>query len=321
MIKRKKIIIISIAVAVVIIVGGVVGYSAMGENKTIAKVGTYTIKQKDLNEQLKNVTNTIKSQNPDISDVELKSQIESFTPQIKEQLIDNKIFEIQAEKLNILPNKDEMAKQVKTELDSIKENLGGETNYTAYLKNNKISEDSLKEELKQQIITSAIYNHIFKDIKVTDEEVKTYYDENTADYIKKSGATVAHVAASSQEEIDKIKKEIDGGLTFEEAAKKYNEDGTETNSGIIGYIEYSNEQMLSEENMKVLKSLKENEISSPVKEGELYHIFKVTGVVTEDKQLSFEESKETVKVKIENDKKMEIYNKAMETWKKELNVE
>ena len=78
------------------------------------------------------------------------------------------------------------------------------------------------QRVKEEMLVSYAMNKAFSDITVTDAEAKAFYDEHK-DHLG-GGETVnaSHILVADEDEIKRIKAEIESGaITFEEAAKKY----------------------------------------------------------------------------------------------------
>ena len=82
-------------------------------------------------------------------------------------------------------------------LDQYKAQLGGDEQFKAYLDSLGIPLDYLKEVLKNQTLVGKYTQEKYKNIKVTDDDVKKYYDEHKDDFFK---AKASHIL------VDDLKK-------------------------------------------------------------------------------------------------------------------
>lgn len=178
-------------------------------------------------------------------------------------------------------------------IDQYKEQLGGEEPFKAYLESMGIPLDYLKEVLKNQTLVGKYTQEKYKNIKVTDDEVKKYYDSNKDDFFK---AKASHILVDDLKRANEIKKEIDKGGDFAEFAKKESKDtASAKNGGDLG--EFTNGQMVASFN-DAIKKIKEGEISDPIKTDYGFHIIKLT----EKKPRTFDEVKEEIKSQLTQEK-------------------
>lgn len=68
---------------------------------------------------------------------------------------------------------------------------------------------------------------------VTDAEVNAYYEKNKADYVQVGSVTARHITVRSQDEADKVRQELDDGLDFAEAIRRYS---IAKDDGHLGFI-------------------------------------------------------------------------------------
>lgn len=75
---------------------------------------------------------------------------------------------------------------VQKRLDQIKKQFfkGDEKKYEAQLKKSKLTDATFRKDIKQQLIEEKLYNKITKDVKVSDADVKAYYDAHLSQYVQ-----------------------------------------------------------------------------------------------------------------------------------------
>lgn len=158
--------------------------------------------------------------------------------------------------------------------------------------------------------------------EVTDQEIKDFYDKNIQRFTHDEEAKARHILLKatpgiSAEEDNAIKtrlldirKEIEGGLSFEEAAKKYSEDlGSGEKGGDLGF--FGRGRMVPPFE-KAAFELPLGQISEPVKSNFGYHLIKV-----EDRREKGTDSLETVREQIlDNLRKQKALNAFREEMEK-----
>ncbi|MBS4193546.1 peptidylprolyl isomerase [Lederbergia citri] len=129
-----------------------------------------------------------------------------------------------------------------------------------------------------------------RDIKVTEKEVKEFYDSEKPD------RKVRHIIVEDEKTIKDIKAKLDKGEDFAALAKEYSTDGTAEKGGDLGFIAYEDPSMDQDFKDEAFK-LKKDEISAPLQTQFGWHIIQVTDIKEK-------EPFDKVKDKYENDLKL-----------------
>ncbi|MDQ7786668.1 MAG: peptidylprolyl isomerase [Thermodesulfovibrionales bacterium] len=154
--------------------------------------------------------------------------------------------------------------------------------------------------------------------KVSDQEVKDYYEQHKNDLATISKMRASHILVKSEDEAGKILARIKKGEDFAKIAEKSSLDtGTAKNGGDLGF--FSQGQMVPEFESAAAK-LKAGEISEPVKTRFGYHIIKVT-----DKQMGkpieFEKIQSNIYQRLAAEKQKEFFDSYISNLKTQYKVE
>lgn len=146
------------------------------------------------------------------------------------------------------------------------------------------------ENLQKQIIMQSFIESKAKSL-VTDEQIKSVYDEKVAASKGQEEVKARHILVSSEEDAKKIASELKKGGGFEKIAQEKSTDkASGANGGDLGW--FTKDKMVPEFADAAFK-LKKGEISAPVKTAFGWHIIKA-----EDRRplqpASLEESKEVI---------------------------
>lgn len=201
------------------------------------------------------------------------------------------------------------AKELDAKVADLKQQLG--TNFSAALAQYGYKDEA---DLKKTMKIGMMQEKAARDgLKVTDKELKTYYD-NLKPEIK-----VRHILVADEKTATEVKQKLDAGEKFEDLAKTYSSDtGTAQNGGEVGLINNTNESQYDPEFVKGAYALKLNEISGPVKSSFGYHIIQVTAI-TEKKP--YDQMKKEVKEQVITSKlTTDVIDKAMQRELKAANV-
>jgi len=297
------------------------------QKTVLAKVGDEKITMADVNSELQaNIDYLIETYGEDYEnniDDSLKEQLKTARTQVLEQLVDDKVLITKGTELGYMPSDDELATAVEEEKAKFLEAYGGEDGLKDALEYYGMSDEKFNSFVENMVKTEKVKEAMIKDITVTDEEVEKYYNDNIDKYTVKAGANAKHILFETEEEAQDAKNKIDSGeTTFEDLYSQYEANKssrTKPLSEDLGYVE-NDQEGFDTDFLAGFKTLKEGEVSAPVKSSYGYHIIKVEGVQTEEKVTSLDDVKDTIKSTLLSEKQEETYNSTLEQWKKDLNV-
>lgn len=173
-------------------------------------------------------------------------------------------------------------------------------------KENKLdNEEEFVKELeivKNNMLKNYAMHKIFEKISVSEDEIKNYYQENKDTLFSPVTYTASHILLESEEMADKVLDQINEGLDFKEAAKKYSLDPTKDNGGSLGSFPKG---VMVKEFQEGLDKLKIGEISNPIKTQFGYHIIKLDNKT--DSSNTYDDIKDKVKSTYEMVKRQEKY--------------
>ncbi len=99
-------------------------------------------------------------------------------------------------------------------------------------------EDFLKEveALKENFLKQYALNLILKDVSISQDEVRAYYEENTERFVNPESVRASHILVADDAAAEAVIAEINEGLSFEEAAKKYSKCPSNAKGGDLGFF-------------------------------------------------------------------------------------
>ena len=297
------------------------------QKTVLAKVGDEKITMADVNSELQaDIDYLIETYGEDYEnniDDSLKEQLKTVRTQVLEQLVDDKVLITKGTALEYIPSEEELATAIEEEKAKFVEAYGGEDGLKEALEYYGMSDEKFNSFVENMVKTEKVKEAMIKDVTVSDEEVEQYYNDNIDEYTVKAGANAKHILFETEEEAQDAKNKIDSGeTTFEDLYSQYTSNassGTKPLSEDLGYVE-NDQEGYDTDFLAGFKTLKEGEVSAPVKSSFGYHIIKVEGVQTEEKVTSLDDVKDTIKSTLLSEKQEETYNSTLEEWKRELNV-
>jgi parvulin-like peptidyl-prolyl isomerase len=169
---------------------------------------------------------------------------------------------------------------------------GDDAKYQQELKNQGLSEADVKADLEAQLLSEKIFNQVTKGATVSDEQLKTYYDEHGSDYTTAEKRQVAHILVDSKSLADKIYAQLQDGADFAELAKKYSTDKASAKNG--GELTDEKGSFVPEFE-KVAFALDTGEIGEPVKSQYGWHVIRALSDTQPAAKQSFAEVKATIR--------------------------
>lgn len=173
------------------------------------------------------------------------------------------------------------------------------------------------EKMKVELASHMAATSVIEGIKIEEAEEKKFYEENPDLFAAKAQVSAKHILVDAEDSAKNIAKEIEEGLAFEEAAKKYSTCPSKEQGGDLGY--FSKGQMVPE----FEKAAFEGEIGKvigPVQTQFGYHLIRV-----EDKKESsvvpFEQVKNQIHQQLIQNKQKEVYDAKVKELETKYGVE
>lgn len=128
-----------------------------------------------------------------------------------------------------------------------------------------------QEYFNEKALRDVYWVHLMQD-KVTDEAVQAWYKKNIAEAPAEQEAHARHILLESEEQAKKVAAEIEGGKSFEDAAKEYSRDPGSPDDGDLGF--FRKEEMVPEF-AEVVFAMKPGEVSGPVQTQFGWHVIQL----------------------------------------------
>ena len=211
---------------------------------------------------------------------------DSYGEQAVQQLVYQKILA-----KNYKITDEEMDKRV----DEIKAQLGDQFE-TALLSYGYKDEADFRSKMEVALMQEKA---AIKDIKVTEDELKEYYD-NIQPEIQ-----ARHILVEDEETAKEVKQKLDAGGDFAEISNEYSTDeAAKAQGGDLGWI--ASDASMDADFLAAAFALEKGQISDPVKTQFGYHIIEVTDIKEKE---SFEDMKKDLEYELKVSK---IDNETME---------
>jgi parvulin-like peptidyl-prolyl isomerase len=235
---------------------------------------------------------------------QLKGQAITFLVQQAE-------VEEQAKKLGIDASDDKVDKEIARYK---KQFYGGsDARYEKAVKQQGLTDDQAREAIRQQLISQALFKKVTGDVKVSDADIKQYYDTHKTQYVQPESRDVRHILVTKKALADSLYQQVKSGANFAKLAKQYSKDPGSASNG--GKLTVSKGQTVPEFD-KTAFSLKTGEISQPVHTQYGYHIIQALSAVKAAKTTSLAQVRASIQQQLEQQKKNDQITKWLEDTKK-----
>ena len=236
--------------------------------------------------------------------------VKSYGTDETQALIDETLIKQEAKKKNVTASDSEVTKRV----EDMKTQYNGEEGLKQALTQYNLTLAGLKKELKTNILVEKILS---PKIKVTEKEMKAYFDENKDSFATQEQVEASHILVADEKTAKDIKAKLDKGADFAELAKEFSTDtGTKENGGELNYFPKGQMDPAFEE---AAFAAKVGTITDPVKSSYGYHIIKVTGK-KEAKAANYDDSKKTIQETLFNEKMSTEYTTWLADLRKKGNI-
>ncbi|MFS8651773.1 MAG: peptidylprolyl isomerase [Caldibacillus sp.] len=271
-----------------VVLTAVILYFAINQDEAVALVDGEKITKEELTDRL----------------------ISLYGEKVLNQLIVNKMIEIDAEKQGIEVSEDELNE----ELDKYYSMYGGEENFASFLEMSGFKLEDFKDDVKLSLLLDQILE---ERIEISDEEMKEYFEENKEDFAQEEQVEASHILVEDKETAFEVINKLNNGADFAELAKEYSiDEKTKDKGGELGY--FGKGEMVKEFEEEVF-AMEVNTISKPVETQYGFHVIKKTDHKPYQ-EANFEDVKEEVRQAILEQKKDEEYQKWLQEKMEEFKV-
>ena len=217
---------------------------------------------------------------------------------IVRSLVEQAQFEIAAQEMGITVTDEELEKR----LDELKDQFfeGDDAKYQEELEKQGLTEEQVLKDLKTRMLSEKIFKQVTSEVKVADEDIAAYYEENKAQFEQPSSREVRHILVKTKAEADEIHAELENGGNFAKLAKEHSEDPASAKEG--GKFTAQKGATVAPFD-EVAFELETGELSEPVKTQFGWHIIEATGDIEEASTQPLTEVEEQISTTLLEEKK------------------
>jgi len=185
------------------------------------------------------------------------------------------------------------------------------------LEKDKDLQKKLEQIKKLTLINQLLEKEIKASAKVTEKDIKDYYNKYKDDFIMPNQVRLSHIVTKTEDDAKKAYERLKKGEDFSKVASDLSVDKTSAKvGGDIGSFKRSE---MSADIETIVFRLKKGEISEPARLKDGIHIFKATDI--KGSQVEFEKVKGLIEQRLTAEKQRETFDKFIEGVKKNYKID
>ena len=281
----------------------------------VAVVGDKEISKADFDRVLAQAKTTFEARKQEFPETG-SPEYEQLKQSIVRSLVEQKQFELGAEELGISVTDEEIDKR----LEELKQQFfgGDQKKYEAELKKQKLTEEQVRTDLRARILSEKIFKEVTSDVKVTDADVKAYYEQNESQFGTPASRAVRHILVKTKAKAQQLYEEIAAGGNFAALAKKNSLDPSSKEQG--GKFTAQKGATVPPFD-KAAFALKTGEVSEPVKTQFGWHIIEALAAAKPATTKPLSGVEKEIQQQLSQQKQNDAMNKWVEDLKKQFDDE
>jgi peptidyl-prolyl cis-trans isomerase C len=190
---------------------------------------------------------------------------------------------------------------------------GSDARYEKAVKQQGLTDAQAREAIRQQLVSQALFKKVTGDVKVSDADIKQYYNTHKTQYVQPESRDVRHILVTKKALADSLYQQLKSGGNFAKLAKQYSKDPGSAAHG--GKLTVSKGQTVPQFD-KTAFSLKTGQISQPVHTQYGYHIIQALSAIKAASTTSLAQVRASIKQQLDQQKKNDKITKWLEDTKK-----
>src|SRR6266545_4475090 len=185
--------------------------------------------------------------------------------------------------------------------------------YQDTLKQQGLTEEQAREEVRASLISEELFKKVTGDVKVSQKEIRSYYDSHKTQYGQPESREVRHILVQKKALADQLYAQLKSGANFAVLAKRYSKDPGSASNG--GKLTVSKGQTVPEFD-KTAFELKKGQLSAPIKTQYGYHIIQALSDVKPAQTTPLSKVEASIRQQLEQQQKNDAMTKWVEKTKK-----
>ena len=228
--------------------------------------------------------------NPAQLKTQCKSEYDRLKGEVMQFLIQAQWVQQEAEERDVKVSNAEVKKSFD---DQKKQAFPTAKEYDQFLKTSGMNEQDILFRVRLDTLQNKLTQKITEDeAKVTDQEIKAYYDKNKKKFSQPERRDLAVVLTKKKGEADQAKRQLDKGASFKTVARRSSiDDASKAQGGKLPDVTRGSQEKGFEE---AVFAAKKGQVSGPVKTQFGFYVFEVTKI-EQPTQQTLEQAKGNIK--------------------------
>jgi foldase protein PrsA len=204
-----------------------------GANKSvppgaIAVVGEQEIEKAEFDRLIKQAETSAEAQGQEFPETG-SPEYNDLKDAIVRSLVERAEFELEAEEMGIEVTDAEVEKR----LDELKQQFfqGDEEKYRKEIAKQGLTDERVREEIRSRLLSEKIYERVTSTVKVSQADIKEYYDKNKTQFQQPESREVRHILVTKENQAMDIYQQLLDGANFAALAKKFSQDTASASKG------------------------------------------------------------------------------------------
>ncbi|TML27979.1 MAG: hypothetical protein E6G26_07625 [Actinobacteria bacterium] len=190
---------------------------------------------------------------------------------------------------------------------------GSDARYEKAVKQQGLTDEQARDAIRQQLISQALFKKVTGKVKVSDADIKAYYDTHKTQYVQPESRDVRHILVTKKALADSLYQQLKGGANFAKLAKQYSKDPGSAAHG--GKLTVSKGQTVPQFD-KTAFTLKTGQLSQPVHTQYGYHIIQALSAIKAASTTSLAQVRASIRQQLEQQRKNDQITKWLDDTKK-----
>jgi parvulin-like peptidyl-prolyl isomerase len=236
-----------------------------------------------------------------------------YAAQLIDYLVQQELIRQEADKRDISVSDDEVEKA----LQDLYSAYGGKKKVDKLLEQQNMTEEQLRDLLRDQELGKKVYAAVTEDAKPSDEEIEKYYNENKAQFQQPEQRAMRHILVKDKATAEKIAGQLQADpsdANWKKLAKQYSIDDTNKDKG--GDLGALVQGQMPPAFDKAAFGADKGDVVGPVKSPLGWHVLQVTDV-TPAKEQGLDDVKDQISQMLSS----QLVNEAWTDWLKKAKDE
>jgi len=175
----------------------------------------------------------------------------------------------------------------------------------------------IEKIIYENMVVQAYLNKLVEEkVKVTEEDLKAYYDNMSKTEVNKTLYNVWHIFTTDEKKADKARELLRQRNSFKKIAESYSEDPYAEKGGDMGYIDLD----VMPEVFQYVKKMRIRQVSPVLKSDYGYHIFSLRDIAKSTVSGTFEEASGEIYSKVYESKQNDLIENLIKELRKNAEI-